>query len=458
MTTRTALSLQNGLGTLQEKVNDVLRLAKQLGASQAEANASFGTGFSVNVRMREVETLRHQRDQGLSVTVWLGHRKGSASTSDLRPEALEESVRKACALAKYGAEDSASGLADADRLAKSIPDLGLYHPWAIEPAAAIELATVCEAAALDLDPRVTNSEGASVSTSEGLRVYANSHGFLGGYQESDHSISCSVVASQDGAMETDYEYAVARDAADLPSPAEIGREAGRRTVARLGGTKLETRTAPVLFPARVARGLIGHLLSAISGGALYRKSSFLVDALGKPVFASRVTIDEKPHLRKALASAPFDDEGVATTDRRLVDAGVLGGYLLGSYYARKLGMASTGNASRGVGSGPGVGATNLWLEPGDASLEQIVADTRRGLLVTSLFGHGFNAVTGDFSRGAAGLWIEDGALTHPVEEITIAGNLGQMLLDVDAVGSDLLWQGRVAAPSLRVARMTVAGE
>ncbi|MDP2325687.1 MAG: DNA gyrase modulator, partial [Gammaproteobacteria bacterium] len=217
MTTRKALSLDNSFGTLQEKVTDVLRLAKQLGASQAGASASFGTGFSVNVRMREVETLRHQRDQGVSVTVWLGHRKGSASTSDLRPEALEESVRKACALARYGAEDPASGLADADRLATSIPALSLHHPWAIEPAAAIELATTCEAAALDFDPRVTNSEGASVSTSEGVRVYGNSHGFIGGYPESDHSISCSVVAVQDGAMETDYEYGVARDAADLPS-------------------------------------------------------------------------------------------------------------------------------------------------------------------------------------------------------------------------------------------------
>ncbi len=448
MTTRTSLSLQNGLGTLQEKVTDSLRLAKQLGATQAEANASFGTGFSVNVRMREVETLRHQRDQGLSVTVWLGHRKGSASTSDLRPEALEESVRKACALAKYGAEDPAAGLADADRLAKSVPDLNLYHPWAIEPAAAIDLATICEAAALDLDPRVTNSEGASVSTSEGLRVYGNSHGFLGGYQESDHSISCSVVASQDGAMETDYEYAVARDAADLPSPAEIGREAGRRTVARLGGTKLITRTAPVLFPARIARGLIGHLQSAISGGALYRKSSFLVDALGKPVFASRVTIDEKPHLLKALNSAPFDDEGVATTERRLVDAGVLGGYLLGSYYARKLGMQSTGNAG---------GAHNLVVHSTGESYADLLKTMDRGLVIADLMGSGVNPVTGDYSRGASGFWVENGKIQYPVTEITIAGNLKDMYRGILGIGNDVDRRGGVLTGSILLEQMAIGG-
>jgi len=448
MTARNALSVQTGLGTLQEKVTDVLRLAKQLGASQAECNASFGTGFSVNVRMREVETLRHQRDQGVSVTVWLGHRKGSASTSDLRPEALEESVRKACALARYGAEDPASGLADADRLATTFPELSLHHPWAIEPAAAIDLATACEAAALDLDPRVTNSEGASVSTSEGLRVYGNSHGFLAGYPESDHSITCSVVASQDGAMETDYEYAVARDAADLASPVEIGAEAGRRTVARLGGTKLETRTAPVLFPARVARGLIGHLLGAISGGALYRKSSFLVDALGKPVFASRVTIDEKPHLPKAMGSAPFDDEGVATTDRRLVDAGVLGGYLLGSYYARKLRMASTGNAG---------GAHNLVVHSTGESYTELLRKMGTGLLVTDLMGSGVTPVTGDYSRGASGFWVENGQVQYPVTEITIAGNLKDMYRGIVGIGTDVDRRGGVLTGSILVDQMTVAG-
>lgn len=448
MSARTSLTIANGLGTLQEKVADVLKLAKQLGATQAEAHANFGTGFSVNVRMREVETLRHQRDQGLSVTVWLGQRKGSASTSDLRPEALEESVRKACALAKYGAEDAASGLADADRLATSFPDLGLYHPWDVDPARAIELATACEAAALDFDPRVTNSEGASVSTSEGLRVYGNSHGFLAGYPESDHSYSCSVVAAADGAMETDYEYAVARSATDLPSPESVGLEAGRRTVARLGGVKLETRVAPVLFPARVARGLIGHLLSAISGGALYRKSTFLVDALGKPVFASRVTIDEQPHLAKGLNSAPFDNEGVATTDRRLVDAGVLGGYLLGSYYARKLGMQTTGNAG---------GAHNLVVHPTAGDFDELVRQMGTGLVIADLMGSGINPVTGDYSRGASGFWVENGTIRQPVTEITIAGNLKEMYQGIVAIGSDVDRRGGVITGSILVDRMTIAG-
>ena len=448
MTSGKALSLQDGLGTLQQKVADALRLANQLGASQAEASASFGTGFSVNVRMREVETLRHQRDQGLSVTVWLGHRKGSASTSDLRPAAIEESVRKACALARYGAEDPASGLADADRLAQAFPVLSLHHPWAVDPAMAIELATICEAAALDLDPRVTNSEGASVSTSEGLRVYGNSHGFVGGYPESDHSISCSVVASENGSMETDYEYAVARDAADLPAPAAVGAEAGRRTVARLGGTKLETCTAPVLFPARIARGLIGHLLGAISGGALYRKSSFLVDAMGEQVFASRVTIDEEPHLPKALGSAPFDDEGVATVARRLVDGGVLRGYLLGSYYARKLGMASTGNAG---------GAHNLVVHSTGESFDDLLRSMDRGLVIADLMGSGVNPVTGDYSRGASGFWVENGKLQHPVTEISIAGNLKDMYRGILGIGTDVDHRGGVLTGSILVDRMTIAG-
>lgn len=447
-TTATGLSITGGVATLKEQVEGALGLARKLGASQAEASASFGTGFSVNVRLREVETLRHQRDQGLGVTVWLGHRKGNASTSDLRPGAIEETVRKACSLARYAAEDAASGLADADRLARDIPDLSLHHPWALEPAAAIELARACESAALDHDPRVTNSEGAAVSTSEGLRVYGNSHGFLAGYPESEHSISCSVVAAQDGQMETDYEYAVVRDARDMPDAATIGAEAGRRTVARLGGTKLETCTAPVLFPARVARGLIGHLMSAIAGGALYRKASFLVDALGTRVFAARVNIDEKPHLPKALASSPFDEEGVATTERRLVADGVLNGYLLGSYYARKLGMSTTGNAG---------GAHNLVVASTGESFEELLSGIDRGLVIADLMGSGINPVTGDYSRGASGFWVEKGRIQYPVTEITIAGNLKEMYQGILAIGTDVDRRGGVLTGSILVDRMTVAG-
>jgi PmbA protein len=443
-----ALSVANGEERLRGIVADALRLARSLGATQAEASASFGTGFSVNVRMREVETLRYQRDQGLAVTVWLGQRKGNASTSDLRPAAIEESVRKALTLARYGAEDPATGLADADRLATVFPNLSLHHPWALDPAGAIELATACEAAALDLDPRITNSEGASVSTSEGLRVYGNSHGFLAGYPESDHSISCSVVAAENGLMETDYEYAVARDASDLPSPQAIGAEAGRRTVARLGGTKLTTCTAPVLFPARIARGLIGHLLGAISGGALYRKSSFLVDAIDTPVFHPRVTIDEQPHLAKGLNSAAFDDEGVATRERRLVDGGVLRGYLLGSYDARKLKLQSTGNAG---------GAHNIVVLPTGDSFDALLARMDRGLLIADLMGSGVNPVTGDYSRGASGFWVEKGRIQHPVTEITVAGNLKEMYRQILGIGTDVDRRGGVLTGSILVEQMTIAG-
>lgn len=442
------LAVNNAPGILEEKVARALSLARSLGASQAEASASFGTGFSVSVRLREVETLRHQRDQGLSVSVWLGQRKGTASTSDLRPATIEETVRKACSLARYGAPDPAAGLADPERMARSIPDLDLHHPWAIDPAAAIDLARDCESAALDLDPRITNSEGASVSTSEGVRVYGNSHGFLAGYPESDHSLSCSVVASQDGQMETDYEYAVVRDPAGLPPAAVIGAEAGRRTVARLGGAKLTTRTAPVLFPARVARGLIGHFLGAISGGALYRKSSFLVDALGKPVFAPGIRIDEQPHLRGALGSAPFDDEGVATVERCLVDAGVLQGYVLGSYYARKLGMASTANAG---------GTHNVVVRPTGESWDELVNRLDRGLIIADLMGSGVNPVTGDYSRGASGFWVENGQIRYPVTEITIAGNLQEMYRGIVGIGTDVDRRGGVLTGSILIDRMTIAG-
>ena len=310
------------------------------------------------------------------------------------------------------------------------------------------LATNCEAAALDSDPRVTNSEGASVSTSEGLRVYGNSHGFLAGYPESEHSVSCSVVASQDGLMETDYEYAVVRDSRDLPDAAWIGAEAGRRTVARLGGAKLETRTSPVLFPPRVARGLIGHLMGAISGGALYRKASFLVDALGEQVFASRVNIEEQPHLPKALASSPFDEEGVATVQRMLVADGVLNGYLLGSYYGRKLGMASTGNAG---------GAHNLVVGSTGESFQDLLVAMDRGLLIADLMGSGINPVTGDYSRGASGFWVEHGRIQYPVTEITIAGNLRDMYRGILAIGSDVDHRGGVLTGSILLDRMTIAG-
>lgn len=433
---------------LKTQISEMLGRATELGASQAEAAASFGTGLSVTVRLGEVETVEHHRDQGLGITVYFGKRKGSASTSDLRPGAIEETVRKACSLARFAAEDTCAGLADPDRLAREIPDLDLCYPWPLEPEAAIRLAAECEAAAMAVDPRIDNSEGATVSTGQGCRAYGNTHGFLAAYPDSQHSLSCAVLASEAGRMERDFEYTTARDPVDLETAAAVGREAGLRTVRRLGAVKLGTRTVPVLFPARLARGLFGHLLGAISGGSLYRRASFLVDSLGSQVFAAHVNIDERPHLRKGLASAPFDDEGVATADRSLISGGVLQGYLLGSYYARKLGMQSTGNAG---------GAHNLLVSSTGQSFEALLSQMHTGLLVGELIGHGVNNVTGDYSRGAAGFWVEGGKILYPVNEVTVAGNLRDMYRAIAAVGSDVDRRGAVQTGSVLLESMTVAG-
>lgn len=426
----------------------MLNLATQLGASDAEAATSTSSGLSVTVRMREVETLEYHRDQGLALTVYFGQRKGNASTSDLSDAALQESVRRACGLARYAAEDHCAGLADADRLAKEIPDLDLHHSWSIGPPEAIDIATECEAAALDSDPRINNSEGASVSTSAGCRVYGNTRGFLHGYPESNHSLYCAVLAAENGRMERDDEYTVARDAADLCDPVTLGREAGLRTVQRLGATKLDTCSTPVLFPARLARGLFGHLIGAISGGSQYRKSTFLLDRLETRVLADIVTIDELPHIPKGLASAPFDNEGVETVDRPLVKGGVLKGYVLGSYYARKLGMQTTGNSG---------GIHNLVVSNTGQSWEELLKQMDRGFVVSELMGQGVNPVTGDYSRGAAGYWVENGQIQAPVSEMTVAGNLLDMYRNIVAIGADTDYRGGIRTGSVLVEEMTLAG-
>jgi PmbA protein len=433
---------------LKQHVAVALAKARELGASQAEASASFGTGLAVTVRMRSVETLEYHRDQSLGVTVYFGHRKGSASTSDLGSGAIAETVSKACSLARYAQEDEAAGLADPERLARHIPALDLWHPWPLRPEQAIEVATCCEAAALDSDPSITNSEGASLSAHDGCRAYGNSHGFLDGFASSSHSLSCAVLASRGEQMERDFEYTTARDPADLESPLVVGREAGKRAAARLGSVKLDTCKAPVLFPARLARSFLGHLLGAISGGALYRKATFLSDSMGKRVLAPCVHIDERPHIPKGLASAPYDDEGVATTDRRLVDSGVLQGYVLGSYYARKLGLATTGNAG---------GVHNLVVSSTGQTFAELLAAMDRGLLLSELMGSGVNPVTGDYSRGAAGFWVEGGQIRFPVNEITIAGNLKDMYQGILAIGNDVDLRGAVRTGSILVREMTIAG-
>lgn len=434
---------------LQEMSANVVRLAKNVGASAAEAEISFGFGQNVSVRMGETETIEYNRDKGISVTVYFGHQKGHASTSDLSAKAIEDTVAAACNIARYTAKDEFCGLADVELMAKDIPNLDLHHPWALSVDGAIELAKQCESAALAVDKRITNSEGASVSTYEGLFAYANSHGFAGGYASSRHGFSCSVIAEEADSMQRDYWYTSARAAEDLDSAEFVGRRTGERTVRRLGCRRVKTAQVPVLFEASLASGLIGNLISAISGGSLYRKSSFLLDSLGKQVMSSHINIQELPHVPRGLASSPFDNEGVATKARTLVQDGVLQGYVLSSYSARKLGMQTTGNAG---------GNHNLIVSHGDLDFAGLVKTMGTGLIVTELLGHGLNMVTGDYSRGAAGFWVENGVIAYPVEEITIAGNLADMLKQIVAIGNDVFMQGSKQVGSILIERMTVAGE
>lgn len=433
---------------LEATIADVLRLAEQKGASQAEASASAGSGLSVTVRKQTVETLEYHRDQGLSVTVYLGKRKGNASTSDLQPVSVQETVAKACSIARYGAEDEAAGLADPELMATEFPDLALYHPWSLETDQAIALATTCEAAALEQDERINNSEGATVSSYAGCSVYGNSHGFLAGYPDSQHSLSCAVLAAEGSDMQRDSEYTVARDPGDLEGAEKIGREAARRTLGRLGARKLDTRMTPVIYPAQLARGLFGHAIGALSGGALYRQASFLLDCLDQPVFAQHVTLSEHPFLPKGLGSTAFDNEGVATQERNLVEGGVLKAYVLASYYARKLGLATTANAG---------GIHNLQVSDTGVTYADLVQEMDTGFIITELMGQGVNTVTGDYSRGASGFWVEKGEIAFPVHEVTVAGNLRDIYKGIVAIATDLDVRGGIRSGSLLIDEMTVAG-
>jgi PmbA protein len=440
--------MQERQGQLETTLADVLRQAKEAGATQADASISAGSGLSVTVRKQSVETLEYHRDQGLSITVYFGQRKGSASTSDLQAGSLQETVAKACSLARFGADDEAAGLADPARMATEFPDLDLYHPWGLEADQAIELATNCESAALAHDTRIDNSEGATVSTHDGCSAYGNSHGFLASYPATQHSLSCAVLASEGSEMQRDFEYTVARDPGDLEAGEKIGREAARRTLARLGARKLDTRVTPVIYPAQLARGLFGHALSALSGGALYRKASFLLDCLEQPVFASHVNIQETPLMLKGLGSAAYDNEGVATHERQLIEAGVLKGYVLASYYARKLGLESTGNAG---------GVHNLQVSDTGVSYADLVQEMDTGFIVTELMGQGVNTVTGDYSRGASGFWVEKGEIAFPVHEVTVAGNLKDIYKGIVGIANDLDVRGGIRSGSLLIDEMTVAG-
>jgi PmbA protein len=438
-------------GPLADVASLALEEAQRQGASQCEADVSVSQGLSVSVRLREVDTIEYQRDRGLGVTVYFGKRKGAASTADLSPEAVRETVAKACAIARYTAEDPYAGLVEPEALARNIPDLDLDHPWALAPEAAIELARECEAAGLALDARITNSEGASVNSQRHTGVYGNSLGFLAGYSTTSHSVSCTLIAQADEDMQRDYWYTIARAPGELEGAAGIGRMAATRALARLDARRLSTRKAPVAFTPDMARGLFRHFIGAVSGTSQYRKSSFLLNAAGEQVFPGFLSIAERPHILRGLASSPFDSEGAATHDRELVRSGVLDGYVLGSYSARRLGLKTTGNAG---------GTHNLLVSTSQPALEPD-AFLRRlgtGLLVNELMGQGVNGVTGDYSRGASGFWVENGAIAYPVHEITIAGNLKPMYRDIVALGSDVDVRGGVRTPSVLISEMTIAGE
>ena len=435
---------------LKSVVAGALAQARECGANQAEADASLQRGLSVTVRLGGVETLEFHRDRGLSVTVYFGQAKGSASTADLRPQAVRETVLKAAAIAKHTSEDPCAGLPDPNELAREIPALDLYHPWDIEAEQAITIARECEAGGLAIDPRLKNSEGATLSTGSGARVHGNSLGFLEGLASTSHSLSCALVAQERDDMQRDYWYSISRSPASLEQPAAIGKRAAERALRRLGAHQLSTRRAPVLFAPELARGLLGHFIGAIRGPSQYRRASFLLNAAGEQVFPSFINIVERPHLLQGLASSPFDSEGVATRDRDLVRDGVLQGYVLGSYSARKLGLKTTGNAG---------GIHNLLVGSGQSgSFEQLLRRMGSGFFVTELMGEGVNGVTGDYSRGASGFWVESGAIAYPIHEITIAGNVRDMLKSIVAVGTDVDAQGAIRTGSILLEAMTIAGE
>jgi PmbA protein len=435
---------------LETIIDHALQEARTRGATQAEAAVSQDTGLSVSVRLGEVETLEHQRDRSMGITVYFDKRKGSAGTADFSPEAVRATVAKACSIARFTAEDACSGLADAELMASAPPDLDLSHPWNVTADQAIELAKTCESAALSFDPRINNSEGASVASHRGLHVYGNTHGFIGGYPTTSHTLSCVVLAGTGDDMQRDYWYSSSRDFHELQEPEAIGRESARRTIARLDPRKIATQRAAVLFVPELARGLIGHFIAAIRGSSQYRQSSFLLNSVGEQIFPRHFAISERPHIPKAMGSAPFDDEGVVTQDRELVADGTLTGYILSSYSARKLGLKTTGNAG---------GAHNLLVAPNlEGGAAAMLDRLGTGLLVTELMGQGVNTVTGDYSRGAAGFWVERGAIQYPVAEITIAGNLRDMFKGIAAVGNDVDMRGGTRVGSILLEQMTIAGE
>ena len=442
------MQIEQQLAEIQSKVADTLKLALKKGATQAEASMSKVEGISVSSRLREVENIEFTNDGGLGISVYVGKHKGSASTADLSMEALALAVEKAVDIAKYTSEDPCTGLADAELMATEFPDLDLYHPVPLDPQKAIETAVAAESAALNYDPRITNSDGASYNANMGMRVYGNTHGINAGYTSSRYSLSCMVIASDNDDMQRDYAYTVSRDASKLDSAEAVGLEAAQCTVARLGAQKIKTATVPVLIDKQLASSLFGHYVGAISGGSLYRRSSFLLDKLGSQVFPEWLNIVERPHLKGGLASSNFDHEGVATKDMTIVDSGKLSTYLYTSYSARKLNTVTNGHAG---------GIHNWIVSDSGQSDAELLKTMGTGLYVTEMMGQGVNIVTGDYSRGAAGFWVENGVIQYPVHEVTIAGTLQEMFANIVAIGAERDARGSVSTGAVLLEKMKIAG-
>lgn len=436
------------LPALQQQVEEIVAEARRQGATACEVAVSLEQGLSTSVRQREVETVEFNRDQGFGITLYVGHRKGSASTSASGPDAIRETVAAALAIAKHTSEDESSGLADAALMAKEQPDFDLFHPWDITPEQAIERALICEAAAFDTDSRIKNADGTTLNVHQGCRVYGNSHGFIGGYASTRHSLSCVMIAEGEGQMQRDYWYDVNRRGDELMDARLIGQKAAERAASRLGARPVPTCEVPVLFSAELAGGLFGSFLGAVSGGNLYRKSSFLEGAIGQRLFPEWMTIDERPHLIGAMGSSAFDGDGLATYAKPFVENGDLVSYILSTYSGRKLGLPSTANAG---------GVHNLFVSHGTEDQAALIRRMGRGLLVTELMGSGLNMVTGDYSRGAAGFWVENGEIQFPVQEVTIAGNMRDMFKQIVAVGSDLEMRSNIRTGSVLIEKMMVAG-
>lgn len=448
MEARPSFDRETELNFLETHVQEALERARRAGASQAEISAHSSQGIAVLARLGEVETLEHMQDRGIDVTVYLGHKKGQASCADLRRQSVLDSVDRALDIAHFMQEDKYNGLAEAELMAQEFPDLDLWHPATMDAASAIDRALICEDAGR-ADPKITNSEGASVNAGMGMNVYGNSNGFIGRSSGTHYSQSCILLAGQGDGMQRDYHYDSRRNLDDMEDPVLTGREAARRTIRRLDARQLPTGEMPILLSAEVAKGLVGHLIGAISGSALYRNASFLKDQAGNRIFPEWLTISERPFLQRGSNSASFDSEGVATRERNIVEAGVLQSYVLASYSARRLGLKTTGNAG---------GVRNLLLHPGGEQSEDLMGEMEHGFYVTEVMGQGVNLITGDYSRGAAGFLVENGRISYPIEEVTIAGNLRDMFQNIIATGSKIDTRGGIHAGELLISSMTVAGE